>query len=73
MYSKICRIHKLTHTVRQSILWAHFSDMTVGTQQRRKYKMFYHEGIFCCCWTPIFAPSQQFLLEMQKVQEGNFQ
>ena len=28
------------HTiVRPSILWVHFSDRTVGTQQRRKYKV----------------------------------
>ena len=59
-------------TVRPSILWVHFSDMTVGTQQRKRYKMFYHEGI-SFCWTPIFVASQQFLLEMQKVQEHNFQ
>ena len=46
-------------TVRPSILWVYFSDMTVGTQQRRKYKMFYHEGIFLldtniCCLSTIF-------------------
>ena len=44
-------------TGRPSILWVHFSDMTVGTQQRKKYKMFYWEGI-SFCWTPIFAASQ---------------
>ena len=43
-------------TVRLSILWVHFSDKTVGTQQRRKYKMIYLEGI-SFCWTPIFAAS----------------
>ena len=48
-------------TVRPNILWVHFSDMTVGIQQRRKYKMFYHEGI-SFCWTPIFAACQQFFV-----------
>ena len=43
-------------TVRPNILSVHFSDMTIGTQQRKKYKMFYHEGI-SFCWTPIFAAS----------------
>ena len=46
-------INKKT-TVRPSIWWVQFSDMTVGTQQRKKFKMFYHEGI-SFCWTPIFV------------------
>ena len=28
--------------------------MTVGTQQRKKYKMFYYEGILFC-WTPTLS------------------
>ena len=43
-------------TVRPSILWVHFSDTTVGTQQRKKYNKFNHEGI-SFHWTPIFAAS----------------
>ena len=41
-------------TIGPSILWVHFSDTTVGTRQRKRYKMVYHEGI-SFCWTPIFA------------------
>ena len=58
-------------TFRPSILWVHFSDMAVGTQQRRKYKMFYHEGI-SFCWTPIFAVSQQFFVGNAKCTRRQF-
>ena len=59
------------NTVRPSILWVHFSDMTVGTQQGRKYKMFYHEGI-SFCWTPIHAASQQFFVGNAKGTRRQF-
>ena len=45
--------------------------MTVGTWQRRKYKMFYHEGI-SFCWTPIFAASQQFFVGNAKGTRRQF-
>ena len=58
-------------TIRPSILWVHFSDKTVGTQQRKRYKMFYHEGI-SFCWTPIFAASQQFFVGNAKCTRTQF-
>ena len=58
-------------TIRPHILWVHFSDMTVGTQQRKMYKMFYHEGISFS--HQYLLPLDNFLWEMQKVQEHNFQ
>ena len=58
-------------TVRPSILWVHFSDATVGTQQRKRYKMFYHEGI-SFCWTLIFAASQQFFVGNAKGTRTQF-
>ena len=45
--------------------------MTVGTQQRRKYKMFYHEGI-SFCWTPIFVASQQLFVGNAKGTRRHF-
>ena len=58
-------------TGRQSIMWLHFADIIVCTQQRRQYKMFYHEGI-SFCWTPIFAASQQFFVENAKGTRRGF-
>ena len=58
-------------TVRPSILLVHFWDMTVGTQERRKYKMFYHEGI-SFCWTPIFPASWQFFVGNAKGTRTQF-
>ena len=58
-------------TVRPSILWVQFSDMTVGIQQRRKYKTFYHEGIFFSA-TKTFAASQQFFVRNAKGTRRQF-
>ena len=48
-------------TIRPSVLWVHFSDTTVGTQQRKRYKMFYHEGISFCWDTNICFLSTIFV------------
>ena len=50
-------------TVRPSNLWVHLSDMTVGTQQRRKYKCFIMKVFLyvvlldtnICCLSTIFV------------------
>ena len=46
-----------------AIVWAHFEDNHIGSEQRSKYRYLQKCRNINCDWTPIFAQKRSFLVK----------
>ncbi|KAK3105661.1 hypothetical protein FSP39_002926 [Pinctada imbricata] len=63
--------NRILQTSRPSIVWVLFTDLTIGSLTRQKYKHLYHAYIDPL-WTPIFDVNRNFLYNYKSYQRTQF-
>ena len=66
-----CIENRISQTTRPSIVWVLFSDISIGSNTRQKYKHLYHTNIDYL-WTPIFEVNRNFLYNYKSFQRTQF-
>ncbi|KAK3097672.1 hypothetical protein FSP39_011969 [Pinctada imbricata] len=63
--------NRIPQTSRPSVVWVLFSDVTIGSNTRQKYKHLYNVHIDPL-WTPIFDVNRNFLYNYKSYQRTQF-